>query len=97
MELPVYWGILKAVEDSQDTLILRRAEENDSGVLLYAAGKLLGRGGTLEGYIVISMRTENFERSFLTVETGRTMLHSWIPSETIYDNGNLQTDQIRRN
>ena len=81
MELPVYWGILKAVEDSQDTLILRRAEENDSGVLLYAAGKLLGRGGTLEGYIVISMRTENFEK-----------IITWYMAQRLSDNPNVQVD-----
>ena len=96
MELPVYWGILKAVEDSQDTLILRRAEENDSGVLLYAAGKLLGRGGTLEGYIVISMRTENFEKIILDSGNGKNDVAFLDPYwRTIYDSGSLQTDQIR--
>ena len=96
MELPVYWGILKAVEDSQDTLILRRAEENDSGVLLYAAGKLLGRGGTLEGYIVISMRTENFEKIILGSGNGKNDVAFLDPYwRTIYDSGSLQTDQIR--
>ena len=96
MELPVYWGILKAVEDSQDTLILRRAEENDSGVLLYAAGKLLGRGGTLEGYIVISMRTENFEKIILDSGNRKNDVAFLDPYwRTIYDSGSLQTDQIR--
>ena len=96
MELPVYWGILKAVEDSQDTLILRRAEENDSGGLLYAAGKLLGRGGTLEGYIVISMRTENFEKIILDSGNGKNDVAFLDPYwRTIYDSGSLQTDQIR--
>lgn len=42
-DLPVYWGILKAVEDSKETLVLRRADTNDSNILLYAAGKLMGK------------------------------------------------------
>ena len=56
-DLPVYWGILKAVEDSKETLVLRRADTNDSKILLYAAGKLMGKDGIPEGYIVISMLT----------------------------------------
>jgi hypothetical protein len=58
-DLPVYWGILKAVEDSKETLVLRRADTNDSKILLYAAGKLMGKDGIPEGYIVISMRAEH--------------------------------------
>ena len=61
-DLPVYWGILKAVEESEENLVLRRAEPNDKDILMYAAGKLLGKENTLEGYIVIGMRAENFEK-----------------------------------
>ena len=31
----------------------------------------MGRGGTLEGYIVISMRTENFEKIILDSGNGK--------------------------
>lgn len=60
--MPVYWGILKAVEESEENLVLRRAEPNDKDILMYVAGKLLGKENTLEGYIVIGMRAENFEK-----------------------------------
>lgn len=95
-DLPVYWGILKAVEDSEETLVLRRAESNDSGILLYAAGKLLGNDDTLEGYIVISMRAENFEKIIRDSGNGKTEV-AFLDSywRTIYESGNLQADQIR--
>lgn len=95
-DLPVYWGILKAVEDSEETLVLRRAESNDSGILLYAAGKLLGSGNTLEGYIVISMRAENFEKIIRDSGNGKTEV-AFLDSywRMIYESGNLQADQIR--
>ena len=95
-DLPVYWGILKAVEDSEETLVLRRAESNDSGILLYAAGKLLGNDDTLEGYIVISMWAENFEKIIRDSGNGKTEV-AFLDSywRTIYESGNLQADQIR--
>lgn len=95
-DLPVYWGILKAVEDSRETLVLRRAESNDNGILLYAAGKLLGNDDTLEGYIVISMREENFEKIIRDSGNGKTEV-AFLDSywRTIYESGNLQADQIR--
>lgn len=96
-DLPVYWGILKAVSDSEETLVLRRAETNDSGVLMYAAGKLLGKGDTLEGYIVISMRAENFEKVIYDRGNSKAEIAILDPYwRTIYDSGNLQTDQIRQ-
>lgn len=95
-DLPVYWGILKAVEDSGEALVLRRAESNDSGILLYAAGKLLGRGDTLEGYIVVSMRAENFEKILRDSGNGKSEVAFLDPYwRTIYESGNLQADQIR--
>ena len=42
-DLPVYWGILKAVEESEENLVLRRAEPNDKDILMYAAGNCSGR------------------------------------------------------
>lgn len=69
--MPVYWGILKAVEESEENLVLRRAEPNDKDILMYAAGKLLGKENTLEGYIVIGMRAENFENCSMITETVR--------------------------
>ena len=96
-DLPVYWGILKAVSDSEETLVLRRAETNDSGVLMYAAGKLLGKDDTLEGYIVISMRAENFEKVIHDRGNSKAEVAILDPYwRTIYDSGNLQTDQIRQ-
>ena len=94
-DLPVYWGILKAVEDSEETLVLRRADTNDSGILLYAAGKLLGKDGSLEGYIVISMRAENFEKVLHDKGNNKTEVAILDPYwRTIYDSG-LQAEQIR--
>lgn len=95
-DLPIYWGILKAVEDSEEKLVLRRAESNDSGILLYAAGKLLGSGDTLEGYIVIGMRAENFEKIIRDSGNGKTEV-AFLDAywRTIYESGNLQADQIR--
>lgn len=95
-DLPVYWGILKAVEDSEETLVLRRADTNDSDILMYAAGKLLGKDGTLEGYIVISMRAENFEKVLHDKGNTKTEVAILDPYwRIIYDNGGLQADQIR--
>ena len=95
-DLPVYWGILKAVADSEETLVLRRADTNDSDILLYAAGKLLGKDGSLEGYIVISMRPENFEKVLHDKGNAKTEVAILDPYwRTIYDNGGLQADQIR--
>lgn len=95
-DLPVYWGILKAVEDSKDELVLRRAENNDTGILMYAGGKLLGSGNTLEGYIVISMRAENFEKIIRESGNGKTEVAFLDPYwRTIYESGSLQADQIR--
>ena len=96
-DLPVYWGILKAVTDTEETLVLRRAETNDSGVLMYAAGKLLGKDDTLEGYIVISMRAENFEKVIRDRGNSKAEVAILDPYwRTIYDSGGLQTDQIRQ-
>ena len=96
-DLPVYWGILKAVEDSKETLVLRRADTNDSKILLYAAGKLMGKDGIPEGYIVISMRAENFEKVLHDKGNAKAEVAIMDPFwRTIYDNGNLQTDQIRQ-
>ena len=75
-DLPVYWGILKAVEESEENLVLRRAEPNDKDILMYAAGKLLGKENTLEGYIVIGMRAENFEKLLAVL----LLLFSVIPT-----------------
>lgn len=95
-DLPVYWGILKAVEESEENLVLRRAEPNDKDILLYAAGKLLGNEDTLEGYIVIGMRAENFEK--LLYDNGNRKAEvAFLDSywRTIFESGNLQTEQIR--
>ena len=90
-DLPVYWGILKAVEDSKETLVLRRADTNDSKILLYAAGKLMGKDGIPEGYIVISMRAENFEKVLHDKGNAKAEVAIMDPFwRTIYDNGNLQ-------
>lgn len=95
-DLPVYWGILKAVEDSEETLVLRRADTNDSDILMYAAGKLLGKDGTLEGYIVISMRAENFEKVLHDKGNNKAEVAILDPYwRTIYDSGSLQAEQIR--
>lgn len=95
-DLPVYWGILKAVADSEETLVLRRADTNDSDVLMYGAGKLLGKDGTPEGYIVISMRAENFEKVLHDKGNNKAEVAILDPYwRTIYDSGNLQTEQIR--
>ena len=95
-DLPVYWGILKAVEDSKETLVLRRADTNDSKILLYAAGKLIGKDGIPEGYIVISMRAENFEKVLHDKGNAKAEVAIMDPFwRTIYDNGNLQEEQIR--
>lgn len=95
-DLPVYWGILKSVADSEETLVLRRADTNDSDVLMYAAGKLLGKDGTPEGYIVISMRAENFEKVLHDKGNNKAEVAILDPYwRTIYDSGNLQTEQIR--
>ena len=95
-DLPVYWGILKAVEDSKETLVLRRADTNDSNILLYAAGKLMGKDSIPEGYIVISMRAENFEKVLHDKGNAKTEVAIMDPFwRTIYDNGNLQEEQIR--
>lgn len=95
-DLPVYWGILKAVEDSKETLVLRRADTNDSKILLYAAGKLMGKDGIPEGYIVISMRAENFEKVLHDKGNAKAEVAIMDPFwRTIYDNGNLQEEQIR--
>ena len=95
-DLPVYWGILKAVEDSEETLVLRRAEAGDTGILMYAGGKLLGKEDTLEGYIVISMREENFEKILHDHGNSNTEV-AFLDAywRTIYKNGTLQTEQIR--
>lgn len=95
-DLPVYWGILKAVEESEENLVLRRAEPNDKDILMYAAGKLLGKENTLEGYIVIGMRAENFEK--LLYDNGNSKAEvAFLDSywRTIFESGNLQTDKIR--
>lgn len=95
-DLPVYWGILKAVEESEENLVLRRAEPNDKDILMYAAGKLLGKENTLEGYIVIGMRAENFEK--LLYDNGNSKAEvAFLDTywRTIFESGNLQTDKIR--
>ena len=95
-DLPVYWGILKAVEESEENLVLRRAEPNDKDILMYAAGKLLGKENILEGYIVIGMRAENFER--LLYDNGNSKAEvAFLDTywRTIFESGNLQTDKIR--
>ena len=60
-DLPVYWGILKAVEESEENLVLRRAEPNDKDILCMQLVNLWERR-IPEGYIVIGMRAENFEK-----------------------------------
>lgn len=70
-DLPVYWGILKAVEESEENLVLRRAEPNDKDILMYAAGKLLGKENTLEGYIVIGMGRKILKNCSMITETVR--------------------------
>lgn len=95
-DLPVYWGILKAVEESEENLVLRRAEPNDKDILMYAAGKLLGKENTLEGYIVIGMRAENFEK--LLYDNGNSKAEvAFLDTywRMIFESGNLQTDKIR--
>lgn len=95
-DLPVYWGILKAVQDSEDTLVLRRADSNDSNILMYAAGKLQGKSGNPEGYIVISMRAENFEKVLYDNGNSKAEVAFLDPYwRTIFESGNLQTEQIR--
>ena len=95
-DLPIYWGILKAVQDSEDTLVLRRADSNDSNILMYAAGKLQGKSGNPEGYIVISMRAENFEKLLYDNGNSRAEVAFLDPYwRTIFESGNLQTEQIR--
>ncbi len=95
MELPVYWGILKAVEDSQDTLVLQRAERMTASFIV-CSRKALGKDGIPEGYIVISMRAENFEKCIHDKGNAKTDVAIMDPFwRTIYDNGNLQEEQIR--
>ena len=63
---------------------------------MYAAGKLLGKENTLEGYIVIGMRAENFEK--LLYDNGNSKAEvAFLDTywRTIFESGNLQTDKIR--
>lgn len=69
--MPVYWGILKAVEESEENLVLRRAEPNDKDILMYAAGKLLGKENTLEGYIVSACGLKILKNCSMITETVR--------------------------
>lgn len=41
-DLPVYWGILKVAEESEENLVLRRAEPNDKDI--FDAGETAREG-----------------------------------------------------
>ncbi|MFQ8981067.1 MAG: hypothetical protein ACLR6I_11555 [Waltera sp.] len=63
-DLPVYWGILKAVEDSKENAGVCGVQiPNDSRDFDCMQQETVWEETVyLEGYIVISMRAENFEK-----------------------------------
>lgn len=57
--LPLYWGILRAADTAQDTLVYLR-EEGGGDILLRGARPLTNADGVRSGYVVISMNADNF-------------------------------------
>ncbi len=60
--LPTYWGILRAAREQDGLILLREEAEEGAGIVLRAARKIPGQEkGSCAGYVVISMKEDDFE------------------------------------
>lgn len=96
-ELPVYWGILKAASDRPGELVFLRADdlEETGKVLLQGASCILDEKGTLQGYVVVSMGEENFDRILqgtFNSQEGIAILDPYF--EIVYSAGTAQAKRI---
>lgn len=63
-KLPTYWGILKSAADKPDTLVIRGVNEyinTSKDILLRSARAITDSAGNCIGYIVIGMKSADFE------------------------------------
>jgi len=63
-KLPTYWGILKAAADKPDTLVIRGEYDyanTSKDILLILARAITDHAGNCIGYIVIGMRSSDFD------------------------------------
>lgn len=94
--LPNYWGILKAASSHPGGMVIRRQTlEGKDSVLLSAARAMIDEGGTIRGYVVISMDQANFEEILKGVYSNQDGIcivdKFW---ETVYQTGNGLLDNV---
>ena len=95
--LPIYWGILNAAFQKQGELVFMRTDtlEKDETIMLRGAKTIYDEQNRFIGYVVISMRGENFEKALqgtFNSQKGIAILDSYW--ETIYSEGAAREKEI---
>lgn len=99
-KLPTYWGVLKAADDNPGSLVIRIEKEytnvpND--IVLRSARTIVDNAGNCIGYIVIGMKTEDFDNlldgTYGTQDSIAILDQQW---DTIYSTGPDKEKSIGR-
>lgn len=96
-QLPAYWGILKVASAHPEEMIIRREKEHlgDSDILLRAVRMIKDNEDGCAGFVVVSMREENFEealRGTYSSQDGICIVDGFW--ETVYHTGIAAQENI---